>query len=265
MKMQDNEMDDLFRSKLDDFETQPSPRIWEHIEAELDNTRKRKVWISILSIAASIIMLFSIVVILIPFNKGERKSNGVVYSTNNRYQNNLNTAPIIDKHLKEQTIVKVQEPKNIKGGRILKNTNYNNITIITREKITPETINNRDSTRVSQDELTIAYSNKVSKMNNVVPDSNTKFINVPSILVNNNLELNASKINQPDNHVTNKPIKAPKAKIRNLGGLINALVAKVDKRKDKFIEFTETDEGSNITALNLGVFKIKKPKAEIDK
>ena len=56
--------------------------------------------------------------------------------------------------------------------------------------------------------------------------------------------------------------KKPAAKKRasGLGGIINTIVAVVDKRDDKLIEFTdsENDEGAKVTALNLGIFKIKK-------
>jgi hypothetical protein len=46
-----------------------------------------------------------------------------------------------------------------------------------------------------------------------------------------------------------------------LGGLINALIAKVDRRQDKLIEFSDSDDDdaeSNVTGLNLGLIKIKK-------
>ena len=60
------------------------------------------------------------------------------------------------------------------------------------------------------------------------------------------------------------PVK-PKYKMHSLGDLINAVVAKVDKRKDKFIEFTDKDEESLITGVNLGIFKIKKEEQTTDK
>jgi hypothetical protein len=47
--------------------------------------------------------------------------------------------------------------------------------------------------------------------------------------------------------------------IHSLGDLVNVLVAKVDKRKDKIIEFTADDDGeSTVTGLNLGIIKLKK-------
>jgi len=47
--------------------------------------------------------------------------------------------------------------------------------------------------------------------------------------------------------------------ISGLGGLINAIVAKVDKREDKLVEFTESnDDGALLSGVNLGLLKIKK-------
>jgi len=49
--------------------------------------------------------------------------------------------------------------------------------------------------------------------------------------------------------------------IHSFGDLVNIVVAKVDKRKDKVIEFTDTDDDeSTITAVNMGPIKIKKDK-----
>ena len=60
MNMQDKEFDDLFRSKLDDFEMEPTAQVWINIDAEMDGKkRKRSVFFS-LRIAASVILLLSI-------------------------------------------------------------------------------------------------------------------------------------------------------------------------------------------------------------
>ena len=50
---------------------------------------------------------------------------------------------------------------------------------------------------------------------------------------------------------------------RSFGGLINAVVGKIDKRKDKVIEFNDDDDdddGATVTGVNLGIIKIKKEK-----
>jgi len=49
--------------------------------------------------------------------------------------------------------------------------------------------------------------------------------------------------------------------IHNLGGLVNALISKVDKRQDKLIEFSDSDDddaNSSLTGVNLGIIKIKR-------
>ena len=62
----------------------------------------------------------------------------------------------------------------------------------------------------------------------------------------------------PATEQTSKPVK--KHGIRNFGDMVNLVIAKVDKRKDKVIEFSDTDDGDSITGINLGVIKIKKEK-----
>ena len=46
-------------------------------------------------------------------------------------------------------------------------------------------------------------------------------------------------------------------KIRSIGSLVNFVIAKVDKREDKLIEFKDSDEGSEVSGINLGLVKIK--------
>ena len=47
--------------------------------------------------------------------------------------------------------------------------------------------------------------------------------------------------------------------VHSFGDLVNVLVAKVDKRRDKVIEFSPDDDGeSHVTGINLGIIKIKK-------
>jgi hypothetical protein len=49
-------------------------------------------------------------------------------------------------------------------------------------------------------------------------------------------------------------------KIRSIGSLVNFVIAKVDKREDKLIEFKDSDEGSEVSGINLGLVKIKSKK-----
>ena len=56
--------------------------------------------------------------------------------------------------------------------------------------------------------------------------------------------------------------EAPKIKIRSIGSLVNFVIAKVDHREDKIIEFEDNDEGSEVSGINLGVLKFKSRKKQ---
>jgi len=49
----------------------------------------------------------------------------------------------------------------------------------------------------------------------------------------------------------------PKKRIKSLSGLVNYVVGKVDRREDKLIEMKDGDEGTEVSGINLGLFKIK--------
>src|SRR5947209_8023399 len=66
MKMQDSEFDELFRSKLDNFETEPSNNVWQNINHELNAGRRKKILTPILSIAATVLVLIAAGVLFIP-------------------------------------------------------------------------------------------------------------------------------------------------------------------------------------------------------
>lgn len=58
MKKEQNIIDDLFRSKLENFEQEPNPEVWQKVRQSLDSSRKRRipVWIR-LSGAAAILLI----------------------------------------------------------------------------------------------------------------------------------------------------------------------------------------------------------------
>ena len=56
--------------------------------------------------------------------------------------------------------------------------------------------------------------------------------------------------------------KVKRKRIRSFGDVVNLVMAKVDKREDKLIQFTNSDDGdeSNVTGINLGIINLKKEK-----
>ncbi len=52
---------------------------------------------------------------------------------------------------------------------------------------------------------------------------------------------------------------------KSLVGLVNYVVGKVDPRADKIIELTDTDEGTEVSGINLGLLRIKSKLVNADK
>jgi len=59
--MSDREIDNLFKSRLDDYSRVPSPRVWEKLEQKAD--RKKGLWKRYFGIAASLILLIAATVL----------------------------------------------------------------------------------------------------------------------------------------------------------------------------------------------------------
>src|SRR3569832_1665246 len=66
MKMQDKEFDDVLRSKLEGFETEPSEKVWGGIDSELDSARRRAVFVPLLRIAAIVVVAVTAGLLFIP-------------------------------------------------------------------------------------------------------------------------------------------------------------------------------------------------------
>lgn len=98
----------------------------------------------------------------------------------------------------------------------------------------------------------------------VVPDKSTQIaikqpIPIEALVFKTQPVVSDAQLQQPGKQDTT-PEKTDR-KIRTFGDIVNAVVAKLDKRKEKIIEFSDSDgDRSTITGLNLGIIKIKKDK-----
>jgi len=135
---------------------------------------------------------------------------------------------------------------------VLRQPKVKHLTTVARTQPTPDVIQT-PAIVGNQQPVLAAVSEKPAIISKpVVPDNN-----VP-------LGVKTSDITDQTVQPTVMASVSPKAstikrsRIRGLGGLINAAVAIIDRRDDKVIEFTNTDEGDTVTGINLGIIKIKK-------
>ncbi|WP_345948465.1 hypothetical protein ABDD95_16615 [Mucilaginibacter sp. PAMB04274] len=257
MNMQDNELDDLFRTKLGNLEVEPSARVWGNISAELGTPQKRSlapVW----SIAASILVVLGIGSLFL-LNKPAKVAQNQVAVNRNK--------PLV-KTIEREVKLKMRLPEALQTSTY-EQPAIQNVMQVTGVKHRISSGNQLSNKRIepanepANDQPTVQPVPVLA----AVPAQTIPNAVVPEMALSNKLDENDAAalkpITQPavEPAMAHQPEKRRKRGISTLGGLINAVVAKVDKREDKLIEFTETDDDqANVTGLNLGIIKIKKEK-----
>ncbi|MFD1256529.1 hypothetical protein ACFQ3S_06945 [Mucilaginibacter terrae] len=258
--MQDNEMDELFRSKLGGLEVEPTAQVWDTIHAQLGG-QKKKSWAPIFSMAATVLVLLTagtwflltkpvkdhpkqiVRINIIP------KATYVVKATQPNVVEQVNTENMDLQPLAQSTttlnrVASIKQSKAAKYRAALK-----------QQQVEPAVV--MEPVTQPQKPVLAAVQNKpvmqpvVPEMNLSTPLNDTEPAVVKPV---NTLAAINEKTLEPERKVKRRGF-------HSLGGLINVVIATVDKREDKLIEFTETDEDqSNVTGINLGLLKIKKDK-----
>lgn len=259
--MQDKEFDDLFHAKLDGFEMEPSAQVWENIDAELNGKRKKSIF-PFLSIAASVILLIAAAILFIP--KKEIVKPG--HSNKNGLAHTQAIPPVVKPHAEAPVVAPV-----IKNTQTENTTEINRVAVV-HQPVKKETLPAKTS---EQPEQAVQKQEPVKDNNEqliaAVPEIKQPEVTNP-VVPGPETQL-TTKTNAVE-AVTTKPVLAStevpavqqtktvkRRGIHSFGDLVNIVVAKVDKRKDKVIEFTDTDDDeSTITAVNMGPIKIKKDK-----
>jgi hypothetical protein len=257
MEMRDKEFDQLFNSKLNDFEVEPSAEVWQNIAGELDGKKAKRSLVPYLSIAASIVVLAS--VSLWFFNQTQEKPDQhpvkMVKRTKPVKQQpgvvRPETAPDINIASSDVAISKpniAHVPARIRQQKI---------EIQTPEKMNEET-GDIPGPVVKKTEQILAFT-PAEKVPVLKPAVSANDVALRAITLTDHpvedIENHTEAVNIPS--VEKAPVKK---RAGGLGGFINTIVAAVDKREDKLIEFTDADndEGSRVTGVNLGIFRIKK-------
>jgi hypothetical protein len=261
MDMQDKELDRLFQQKLDDLEIQPSAGVWQGISAELNTDKRRRILLPLLSAAAGIVLLVTAGILFIPkqpFKNGDQ-----------HHPTEIALAPKAVQHpiaVKIDPVVPPAPAQNkVPANPVI--VPVNNIAHVkTKTNLTPSLqqpiITAQPPAAAHTDEPLLASAPALDY--NVVktdaPDTATR-ISPKSTIINSEKTQPVLIAQTPVQSApaTAKPVK--KHRIRSLGDVFNVVIAAVDKRKDKVIEFSNTDEDdATITGLNLGFIKVKKDK-----
>ncbi len=251
--MQDKEFDNLFRSKLDGFETEPSANVWEGIDAELRTGNRRRIMVPLLSAAASIIVLVTAGVLLIPHHIKNTEGHSVKTTVAKR--DTTVQSPIVvpsNKIAQVNTTVKQGPVKRMVASQSVK-----------KQPVTvqPQTGNTVALQKPAVKQPTQEVLAALPQKHDVIIQPKQIDTAVLAANTTGTPDIKPTQAMVPDKQIIAKtlpPVK--KHHIHSLGDMLNTVIAAVDKRKDKLIEFTDTDDDddSMITGVNLGVVAVKK-------
>jgi hypothetical protein len=257
MDMQDKEFDDVFRAKLDSFETEPSANVWPGIVDELDSAKRRRSLAPWLSIAASVVVLIGVGLFFIP-----KKTNTIAH------------LPVKDHLVKtlqpvNTTLVsigKATQPSPVKSHLVISKGSSGIARVQHNKPITLTPLKSIDTTGLAHKEH---KSNEPQLIANVSQPTAVKTPVVPDPTIQLAVKTSIDQVSglQPDkianqgltDNKKDSVLVKRKHKIHNFGDLVNLVVDKLDKRQDKVVQFADDEDGnSHLTGVNLGIVKIKK-------
>ncbi len=254
--MQDKEFDDLFRSKLEDFEHEPSGGVWTGISSGLEKKPKRSV-APVLGIAASIVVLVTAGILFIP------RTTRIAVKPHAQNK----TPEVARQNVPNKANDVSHDAENLTAGNTQKETaSTKPAGRPVSRNIAPAVQNYAvDSVKnAGQQFMASTPQQHPEEIDAVVPDKSTQIaikqpMPIETPVFKTQPVIADVQLQQPGKQDT--ATGKPGHKIHTFGDLVNVVVAKLDKRKEKIIEFSDTDgDRSTITGLNLGIIKIKKDK-----
>jgi hypothetical protein len=246
--MSDKELDLLFKSKFTDYELEPSVSSWSKIEEQLSvkPMQRRKVpflWMA----AASVVVVLGLGLLL--WNKPQEQimlkgkpaveEGDMVIAQNNTV------------NMSDEVITNIQ-PAEAKVEPVSR----------VAQEVTPNTIEESNSKEENY-LASIPTENPEAKQEFAVTRTDpVKRITVTELmLLEEENEVKTSKIKSTmfSSLISKDEDNNQPKRIRSVGDLVNFVIAKVDKRENKVLKISKTDESDmEITGINLGLFKYRK-------
>jgi cytoskeletal protein RodZ len=258
MKMQDKEFDDVFRSQLENFEAEPSERVWTGIDDELDSSRRRKLWIPILRVAAVLVVVATAGIIVI------QQRQTVIPKPGKKPALAVNQPKAIVKPVSvapEKEAEPVAQPEPIKK-EVLQPANSIAKVVAAKRGTAPAAIE-KAAVVADKSEEQIVRPQLVA-MADATPATEIKHAVVP----NNDVPLAIKDPEPIINSTITKPVlaQAPSPDqparpvkhkgIHSFGDLVNLVANKVEKQKAASA-LDEDDDDSAVAKINRGIQRVR--------
>jgi len=258
--MQDKEFDTLFRSKLENFEAAPTSQVWDGIVEGLHGKRRYAVLLPWLSIAASVLVLVAAGILFIPQKIAVKPLVGPPIAK----------TPVAPQVVKQDPAIPQQQ--GIAKRPAIASAPVNRMAKVKPVKTNQETAVTSTPTETVPENVSAAQPHEQQIIAAVQPKEviSPEATGVQTPITPQTIDMPVAANTKPviaaamPNIVDKQSIATarPKHKAHGIGGFLNTVIAAVDKRKDKIIEFTDSDDddGANVTAVNLGILKFKQAK-----
>lgn len=242
--IQDKDFDQLFKDAFSDAEVTPSRDLWSSIESEIEPKKKRIVpfyWLY----AAAVLLIATVGVFIYQQQNTDHSDRNLASNRTetikpevkgNSVNDSISAIPqAVEKQVENTMPVVTKKP----SSSIAKT---NKIELKPEEK--PRVVT---APEMQKQETMIA---KVEDPQQDIKEKIKEAIQQPKEMV-------TAMVETPTTDVINENDQSNKG-IRNVGDVVNLIVNKVDKRKDKFIQFRTDDDDSSLSSINIGPFKIGK-------
>lgn len=249
--MLDKDFDQFFKSSFEDYETVPAADSWAKISEKINPKPKKKSFPVFWMAAASIIIVFGIGISL--FNKPTALIKLHPDAGNEMLAGLAEDQKEIVKPIKtKEPITKTIETPVLKIAKTEK--------LAEKSTEIKETV--REESAVTNEPLTVEYP-LANNVKSIRPKSVTEQLleqeKVTALKKQDAITINENKDIFIADASTAKDYPSKKLKISSVGDLVNFVVAKVDKREEKIIRISKTDESDNeIIGINLGLIKFTK-------
>ena len=259
MDMQDKEFDEVFRSKLEEFESEPAGHVWPAIEQGLNASNKRKTLLLWLGAAASVVIMATAAGVFV-FTRHGAITHGPVKTAASQTAGFKNTGLVAVNPVRSQTLERLTDVSTRKNPHRTPSVPLGTST----SNPTPIGVDTGVARRVD-----LSPGNAGSTVNlaqQQIPPTK-------AVVPDKDIQLTASSAADLGLKATPDPLANPvtamaradtakvkqRHKIHSFGDLVNLVVDKVDKSKDKLMVFSkDDDDDAHITNVNPSVVKTKK-------
>ncbi|MBC6109758.1 hypothetical protein ACFOG5_21075 [Pedobacter fastidiosus] len=240
--IQDKDFDKLFKDAFADAEVTPSRDLWSSIESEIEPKKKRIVPIYWLSAAA--VLLIATVGVLV-----YQQQNTANPDKNLASNGRESVKPVVKTNSVKDSITPASQPIESQVESTLPIATKPSSSIAKTIEVKPLEKQRIVTAPEMQKQDTYIATVEVPRQE-IIKKKIEEAIQQPKEEV-------IAMVETPANDVVNENDLSNKG-IRNVGDVVNLIVNKVDKRKDKFIQFRTDDDDSSLSSINIGPFKFGK-------